>query len=162
MLAQDTEARGGISLEACFIDGTFASAKKGRGVGPTKRGKGTKLMVICDGNSVPLAVFMESAAPHEVTLVERTLAGRLTKAAPIHLVADRGYDSDPHDELVKRQFNTEIIAPHRKGRVKAKTQDGRKLRRHKRRWKIERFNAWLQNFLGFVHLACILILLRHF
>lgn len=29
VLAQDMEARGGISLEECFIDGTFASAKKG-------------------------------------------------------------------------------------------------------------------------------------
>jgi transposase len=28
-LAQDLESRGGISLEECFIDGTFASAKKG-------------------------------------------------------------------------------------------------------------------------------------
>jgi transposase len=28
-LAQDMEERGGISLEECFIDGTFASAKKG-------------------------------------------------------------------------------------------------------------------------------------
>lgn len=28
-LAQDMEARGGILLEECFIDGTFASAKKG-------------------------------------------------------------------------------------------------------------------------------------
>lgn len=28
-LAQDMEARGGISLEECFIDGTFAPAKKG-------------------------------------------------------------------------------------------------------------------------------------
>lgn len=29
VLAQDMEARGSISLEECFIDGTFASAKKG-------------------------------------------------------------------------------------------------------------------------------------
>ncbi len=29
VLAQDMESRGGISLEECFIDGTFASAKKG-------------------------------------------------------------------------------------------------------------------------------------
>lgn len=28
-LAQDLESRGGISLEECFIDGTFTSAKKG-------------------------------------------------------------------------------------------------------------------------------------
>ena len=30
----------------------------------------------------------------------------------------------------------EMIAPHRKNGRKLKTQDGRKLRRHKRRWKI--------------------------
>ncbi len=67
-----------------------------------------------------------------------------------------------------------MIAPHRKNRKKPKTQDGRKLRRYKRRWKIERLFAWLQNFrrlvvryerqaenyLGFVHLGCIVILLR--
>ena len=39
-----------------------------------------------------------------------------------------------------------MIAPHRKNRKKKKTQDGRKLRRYKRRWKIERLFAWLQNF----------------
>jgi transposase len=133
-------------------------------------------MVICDRESLPVSVCVESASPHEVTLVERTLAGRLTKQAPVHLVADRAYDSDPHDKLVKERFNTELISPHRRGRVKPKTQDGRKLRRYKRRWKIERLNAWLQNyrrvatryehtlanFVGFVYLACILILLRHF
>ena len=53
---------------------------------------------------------------------------------------------------------------------------GRPLRRYKKRWKVERLFAWLQNyrrlitrharhaenFLGFVHLGCICILLRHF
>jgi transposase len=67
-----------------------------------------------------------------------------------------------------------MIAPHKSNRVKAPTQDGRALRRYKRRWKVERLFAWLQNFrriamrfdyldenyLGFVHLGCILILLR--
>ena len=68
-----------------------------------------------------------------------------------------------------------MIAPHRRNRKKAKTQDGRKLRRYKRRWKIERLFAWLsnfrrlvvryerlvQNYLGFVKLGCIVILLRY-
>ena len=68
-----------------------------------------------------------------------------------------------------------MIAPHRKNRKKNKTQDGRKIRRYKRRWKIERLFAWLGNFrllvvryerkadnyLGFVRLGCIIILLRH-
>lgn len=31
----------------------------------------------------------------------------------------------------------EMLAPHRKNRKKKKTRDGRKLRRYKRRWKIE-------------------------
>ena len=72
------------------------------------------------------------------------------------------------------QMGIEMIAPHRRNRKKPKTQDGRKLRRYKRRWKIERLFAWLlnfrrlvvryerhaKNFLGFVYLGCIVILLR--
>jgi transposase len=67
-----------------------------------------------------------------------------------------------------------MIAPHRRNRTRPKTQDGRPLRRYKRRWKVERLFAWLQNFRrlvvryewypekfrGFVHLGCIIILLR--
>lgn len=68
-----------------------------------------------------------------------------------------------------------MIAPHRRNRRKKKTQDGRKLKRYKKRWKIERLFAWLHNFrrlviryerrdenyLGFVQLGCVVILLRH-
>ncbi len=68
------------------------------------------------------------------------------------------------------------IAPHKSNRVRAKTQDGRRLRRYQRRWIVERFFAWLQwqrrllvrweyypaNFLGFVQLACIAMLLKQF
>jgi transposase len=67
-----------------------------------------------------------------------------------------------------------LIAPHRANRKPPATQDGRPLRRYRRRWKIERLFAWLQNFrrlvvrheyhaenfLGFVHLGSIVILLR--
>ena len=69
-----------------------------------------------------------------------------------------------------------MIAPHRSNRSEAPTQDGRALRRYRRRWKVGRLNAWLQNFrrvatrfeyhaenyLGFVHLGCIKILLRRY
>jgi transposase len=40
----------------------------------------------------------------------------------------------------------ELIAPHRCNRKRAPTQDGRALRRYKRRWKIERVFAWLNNY----------------
>jgi transposase len=73
-----------------------------------------------------------------------------------------------------KEQGIEMIAPHKRNRQKPKTQDGRVLRRYKRRWKVERFYAWLQNFrrvatrfdykaenyFGFVHLGCIVILLR--
>ncbi len=69
----------------------------------------------------------------------------------------------------------ELIASHRTNRSRPKTQDGRVLRRYVRRWRIERRFAWLQNFrriltrweyhvgnyLGFVHLGRIRILLRN-
>jgi transposase len=91
------------------------------------------------------------------------------------LIGDKAYDSDPLDNELKEQ-GIEMIAPHKANRKKAKTQDGRCLRRYKRRWKVERFFAWLQNFrrvatrfdykaenyLGFVHLGCIVIFLRNY
>ena len=147
--------------------------KRGACVGKTKRGKGSKVMALSDGSSVPLALHTESASPHEVTLVEATLASGFLKEKPQRLVGDKAYDSDPLDEALKEQ-GIEMIAPHRSNRKQGKTQDGRKLRRYKRRWKIERLFAWLQNFrrlvvryeykdenfLGMVQLGCIVILLR--
>jgi transposase len=142
-------------------------------VGKTKRGKGTKLMAVADSNGFPLAVYTASASPHEVTLVQATLAEVLTTEQPQRVIGDKAYDSDPLDAELK-EHGIEMIAPHKSNRKKAPTQDGRVLRRYKRRWKIERLFAWLQNFrriamrfdfhdenyLGFVHLGCIRILLR--
>jgi transposase len=99
----------------------------------------------------------------------------LISEKPEKLIGDKAYDSDPLDEELA-QIGIEMIAPHKRNRKKAKTQDGRKLRRYKRRWKVERLFAWmhnyrrvvvryeyhLDNFLGFVHLACILILLKSY
>jgi hypothetical protein len=47
-----------------------------------------------------------------------------------------------------RQYGIELIAPHRCNR-RNKTQDLRRMRRYRRRWKIERLFAWLQNFRRF-------------
>ncbi len=132
-------------------------------------------MAVADRSGLPIACCTASASPHEVTLVEETLDRRFIEETPKRLIGDRAYDSDPLDALLQREFDTELIAPHRSNRVRTKTQDERKLRRYKRRWKIERLFAWLhnyrrlvvryewyeENFLGFVHLGCILILLRH-
>ena len=131
-------------------------------------------MAVADATGFPLALHTTSATPHEVTLVFDTLEQSLVVERPEHLIGDKAYDSDKLDQQLAQQ-GTEMIAPHKKNRTAAtKTQDGRPLRRYKRRWKVERLFAWLQNFrrvltrfdfhpenyLGFVHLACIKILLR--
>lgn len=114
---------------------------------------------------------MESASPAEVTLVEETLNATWTDKEPERLIGDKAYDSDKLDARMQER-GIDMIAPNRKNR--SKTQDGRKLRRYKRRWKVERLFAWLgnyrrllvrheyhwDNFLGFLHLGCMLILLR--
>jgi transposase len=130
-------------------------------------------MALSDGSSIPLALHAQSASPHEVTLVEATLASAFLKEQPKRLIGDKAYDSDPLATTLL-ELGIEMIAPHRKNRKKKKSQDGRKLRRYKRRWKIERLFAWLQNFrrlvvryeykdenfLGMAQLGCIVILLR--
>ena len=142
-------------------------------MGATKRGKGTKLMAMADRFGLPLAACAASASPHEVTLVAPTLDSRFVDEMPHRLIGDRAYDADGLDVALAR-LGIEMIAPHRRNRKRPRTQDGRSLRRYKRRWKIERLFAWLGNFrrlvvryerhalnyLGFVHLGCILILLR--
>jgi transposase len=142
-------------------------------VGPTKRGKGTKLMAMADRSGLPLAACAASASPHESALVAATLDSRFLDELPERLIGDRAYDADPLDDALA-VLGVERIAPHRRGRTRPKTQDGRPLRRYRRRWKVERLFAWLGNFrrlvvryerhalnyLGFVQLDCILILLR--
>lgn len=131
-------------------------------------------MAVADRHGRPLAVYAASAQPHEVTLVHDTLTELFVTEQPERLIGDKAYDSDPLDAALA-ETGVELIAPHRKNR-KHKTQDGRPLRRYKRRWKIERLFAWLHNerrlvvryerhmanFLGFVHLACIKLFLSYY
>lgn len=135
-LVRDMKGRGDLDLTECFIDGTFVIAKRGRGVGSTKRGKGTKIMAVADRSRLPVATSVSSAAPHEITLVEPTLDTLVTEERPKRWIGDKAYDSDPLDAKLAEQ-GVEWIAPHRSNRKKDKTQDGRKLRCYRRRWKVE-------------------------
>ena len=116
---------------------------------------------------------VESATPHEVKLAESTLLQTVIAEPPQNLIGDNAYDSDKLD-IRLRDYGIELISPHRRNR-KNKTQDLRRLRRYRKRWKIERLFAWLQNFrrlavryerhaenfLGMLYLCCCVILLRH-
>ena len=149
--------------------------KRGEGVGKTKRGNGSKRMAVADGAGLPIAVCVTSARPHAVTLVEGVVERCFAPRLPERLIGDRADDSDPLDARLARR-GVELIAPHRSNRRKRRTQDGRKLRRYRRRWKVERLFAWLfhvrwlvvryerhlANYLGFVQLGCIIILLQQY
>ena len=133
-------------------------------------------MAIADTSGIPVAAHILSAWPHEVKLVEETIDSGFTRYAPNKLIADKAYDNEALDQRLLDERNVQMIAPQRKGRKKPKTQDGRKLLPYRRRWKIERVFAWLQNFrrlvirceyhadnfLGMIQLGCIIILLRFF
>ena len=91
------------------------------------------------------------------------------------MIGDRADDSERWDQQLRERYSMERLAPPNVGRRNSPTPDGRPLRRYRRRWKIERFFAWLhnsrrlvtrweyypENFLTMLHLACILIFLRH-
>ena len=169
------EERDGYRLYECFIDGTFAKAKGGGdGIGKTKAGKGVKIMVLVDARGLPVAIDTCSASPHESQLVQRLFDFMLTAENPERIIGDKAYDSDKLDEQLAEE-GIEMIAPHRSNRkLKNYTQDGRPLRRYKRRWTVERTIGWIQHFRrlcirweksttlfqGFLHLGCTMLLLR--
>jgi transposase len=138
-------------------------------------------MVVVDGQGIPLGNHLDSASPGEVKLLEKTLSaiavprtrqGR-PKNKPQRIIADKAYDSDPlRERLAKRGI--ELICPYRENNKKKKYEDGRKLRRYKRRWTVERTFSWLGNnrrlvvrwdrdivvYNAFFHVACLVLTLR--
>lgn len=132
-------------------------------------------MLCTEGHGLPIAVLVKRANPAEVTLIEPLLAARVIRCQPQRLLYDRAADSDPLRQRLQRR-GIDLICPHRKSRTKPKTQDGRKLRRYRRRWKIERSISWLFNFRrlvvryerdhnlfhGFIQLACMFTVIRKF
>jgi|688.fasta_scaffold719172_1 transposase len=169
------EERDGYRLYECFIDATFSKAKGGGdGIGVTKAGKGVKIMVLVDARGLPISVTTGSASPHESKLVQGLFKFMLSRDTPQRIIGDKAYDSDALDEDLDDEC-IEMIAPHRKNRKPENmTQDGRPLRRYKRRWTVERTISWFQNFRrlciryekstmlfqGFLHLGCSIILLK--
>jgi transposase len=131
---------------------------------------------------VPIGAQLASAQISEFRRAESTLArvrvlrrgrGRPRKRLR-RVIADRGYDSDGLRQRLL-DHGTELIAPYLCTRKQRRFEYKRKLRRYRRRWKIERTNAWLQNFRrvqvrydrilsvnqGFFQCACLIITLGH-
>ena len=132
-------------------------------------------MILTDGEGTPLSVTIAGANQAEVTRVEPLIENRVTHRKPKRLLYDPAADSDPLRDQLQLQ-SIELICPHRKNRKRAPTQDGRPLRRYKRRYRVERTISWLKSrrriatrheyyphlFYGFAQLACLCIVLNGF
>jgi transposase len=151
------DVQGDLDWTMAFLDGSFAPAKKGGdNVGLTRKGKGTKWMLVIEGNGLPLGFHLDSAARAEVKLAEQTLdtisvvrpRGR-PRQRPEKLVADRGYDSSAFRRALRRRGIAMCIPPKRRpstwrakrGRPVLASKDD-----YRQRFKVERSFAWLGNF----------------
>lgn len=137
-----------------------------------------KIGMAAERGGVPIGVLTDAANVGEPDLGARVLDRipeevELPEVVPV--IADKGFDSDPlRDELAESGF--ELLAPHRKNRTQPSRNDGRKMRRYKRRYVVERTFGWLHSYRrllvrheyyaflydGFLHLACALIAISKF
>lgn len=135
-----------------------------------------KVEVVTEATGIPIGVATDAAHVPETVLAGAALAD-IPAAVPVPfgvpVIADRAYDSDPlRDDLAADGYR--LLSPHRKNRRRASRNDGRRMRRYKRRWIVERTFAWVHSYRrvvtryerrvdlydGFVHLACAFIALN--
>jgi len=151
------DQQGQLDWSMAYLDGSFAPAKNGGElVGLTRKGKGTKWMLVVDGNGLPLGFHLDGANRAEVRLAEQTLdtirvarpRGR-PKQRPEKLVADRGYDSRGFRQALRRRGILMCIPPKRRPK-QWKAKRGRPVvarkDEYRLRFKVERSFAWLGAF----------------
>ncbi len=98
-------------------------------------------MGLTDASGLPIAIDTTSAQPHEIKLVDQTLDACSLEHVPEKIIGDKAYDSDKLDQKLADERGVDLIAPHKSNRKQPATQDGRTLRRYKKRWKVERLFA---------------------
>lgn len=127
--------------DIAHMDATFVRARySGDDVGLTRHGKGSKIQVIVDEHSRPIAVHLGAAGPGEARTAVELLG--LVNEMPDIVVADKAYDSDDLRDVFDHLDST-LLAPHRARRVRPPRDQDQIGRHYKERWKVERFFAWL-------------------
>src|SRR5262249_8454717 len=136
---------------------------------------GMKIMAIVDRHGLPLSVSTHAANHHEVLVGQLCFDFYVIDAQTGCLIGARHFDSDPAHRALTHD-GPRIVELLLRNRSTPPTQDRRRLSRYMRRWLVERFFAWIQwqrrilvrweyyahNFLGFVQLACLVVLFRRF
>lgn len=144
-------------MGAGFSGRQFRSGqKRGAGVGKTKKGKGTKWMLVADGNGIPIGFHLDSASPAEVKLAEMTLQTVRVKSRKgqfktraRQLWADRAYDSRAFGQSL-RQRAIKACIPARRRPKNWRKKRGRPIaadrETYKQRFKVERSFSWMGNY----------------
>jgi transposase len=155
------DQQGKLDWSMAFLDGSFAPAKKGGDrVGLTRKGKGTKWMLVVEGNGLPLGFHLDSANCAELRLAAQTLdAVRVSqprgrpRQRPRRLVADRGYDSQAFRQALRQALRRRGIGmciPAKRRPATWQAKRGRPIvarkEEYRLRYKVERSFAWLGNF----------------
>ena len=107
-----------------------------------------KLEVVIEREGLPLGLASAGANVSEQALLMPAL-GDIPLELPegIPVVADKGHDSDAlRDDMEEAGFVP--VIPHRRNRVRPSRNDGRRLRRYRNRWRVERTNAWIHCYRG--------------
>ena len=113
-VANELRDKGALDEEECFIDATFVMAKGGGSeIGPTKRGKGMKIMAIVDRHGLPLSVSTHAANHHEVRLVQLCFDFYMIEATCIRFptrVSDIAFTRRPRPRAVQ-EWTSRRAAP---------------------------------------------------
>ena len=132
-------------------------------------------MALADRHGFPLSIVIAAGNRHDSVLTDRTLDAAFVEYLPPRLIADKAWDGQTLQTRLALERGIELIAPKKGGkRPSRRKQDGRALRRYKRRWKVERLFAWLkrwrrlstrweyksENFLAMLQIGCTVLLLR--
>lgn len=135
-------------------------------MGRSRGGFGTKIHASVSGLGLPLRVILTAGQEADVTQATSLIEG---VAAEV-VIADKGYDSTAVVEQIEKQ-GAEAVIPSRKNRKEPRAYDREQYRdrnlaeRFWRRVKEDRrvatrYEKTARNFLGFVLLASIMVLLH--
>lgn len=132
--------------------------------------------MLTEAKGLPVALLVSGANRHDMKLLAALLDATVVEpapAAPPHLALDRGYDyADCRDAAAARGYTAHI--PPKASAAAPLPPPGHPDRHPPRRWVVEVTHAWFNRFrrlltrwekqarhyLGFLHLAAILIVYR--
>jgi transposase len=129
-------------------------------------GFSTKIHILVDALGNPLEFILTGGQQADVTQAEPLMLGHQTDA----VIADKAYDCDAVVDAAKRQ-GADAVIPSKKNRKVPREYDKHLYKERKKvEWFINllkqyrrvatRYEKTARNFLGFVHVASIMILLR--